>query len=57
LEKKALQQLYQILKEWKYTYTCVLKLPFTIDLQHKVGQLVHCITSCPSIVILENTLN
>jgi hypothetical protein len=35
----------------------VLKLPLLVDLQQKVGELVISITSCPSIIILENTLN
>jgi hypothetical protein len=34
----------------------VLKLPLLIDLQQKAGKLVVSITSCPSIIILENTL-
>jgi len=41
----------------KNTYMSVLKLPFLADLQQKVGELVLSITSCPSIIILENTLN
>jgi hypothetical protein len=35
----------------------LLKLPFLADLQQKVGELVLSITSCTSIIILENTLN
>jgi hypothetical protein len=35
----------------------VLKLPLLVDLQQKVGELVLSITSCLSIIILENTLN
>jgi hypothetical protein len=35
----------------------VLKLPLLVDLQHKVGELVLSITSCPSIISLENNLN
>jgi hypothetical protein len=35
----------------------VLKLPLLVDVQHKVGELVLSITSCPSIIILENVLN
>jgi len=35
----------------------VLKVPLLVDLQQKVGELVLSITSCPSIIILENTLN
>jgi hypothetical protein len=38
-------------------YIYVTKLPFLDDLQQKVGELVPYITSCPSIIILENTLN
>jgi hypothetical protein len=35
----------------------VLKLPLLDDLQQKAGELVLTITSCPSIIILENALN
>jgi hypothetical protein len=35
----------------------VLKLPFELDLQQKVGEVVLSITSCHSVIILENTLN
>jgi hypothetical protein len=35
----------------------VLKLPLLVDLQQKVGKLVLSITSCASVIILENTLN
>jgi hypothetical protein len=35
----------------------VLKLPLSVDLQHKVGELFLSRTSCPTIVILENALN
>jgi hypothetical protein len=35
----------------------VLKLPLLVYRQKKVGKLVLSITSCPSIIILENTLN
>jgi hypothetical protein len=53
---KALQKLYQILNEWKICpYMSVLKLTLLVDLQQKVGELVLSITSCPSIIILENT--
>jgi hypothetical protein len=40
-----------------HTYVSVLKLPLLADLQEKVGELVLSISSCPSIIILENTLN
>jgi hypothetical protein len=40
----------------KYTHISVLKLPFLVDLQQKAGELVLSITSCPSVIILENTL-
>jgi hypothetical protein len=40
----------------KYTHISVLKLPLLVDLQHKAGELVLSITSCPSVIILENTL-
>jgi hypothetical protein len=32
----------------------VLKLPLLVEIQQKVGELI---TSCPTITILENTLN
>jgi hypothetical protein len=35
----------------------VLKLPLLVDLQQKIGELVISITSCSSIIILENILN
>jgi hypothetical protein len=35
----------------------VLKLPLLVDLQQKVGELVLSIISCPTVIILENTLN
>jgi hypothetical protein len=35
----------------------VLKLPLLVVLQQNEGELVLSITSCPSIIILENTLN
>jgi hypothetical protein len=35
----------------------VLKLPLLVELQQKLGELVLSITSCPSIIILENTLH
>jgi hypothetical protein len=35
----------------------VLKLYLLADHQQKVGELVLSITSCPSIIILENTLD
>jgi hypothetical protein len=35
----------------------VLKLPFLADLQQRIGELVVSVTSCPSIIILENALN
>jgi len=34
----------------------VLKLPLLVDLQQKVGELVLSITSCLSVIILENTV-
>jgi hypothetical protein len=34
-----------------------LKLPLLAELQQKVGELVISTTSCPSIIVLENTLN
>jgi hypothetical protein len=35
----------------------VLKLPVLVELQQKAGDLVLTMTSCLSIIILENTLN
>jgi hypothetical protein len=40
-----------------HPYMSVLKLPLLVDLQQKVGQLIISITTAPSIIILENTLN
>jgi hypothetical protein len=37
-------------------YKCVPKLPLVVGLQQKVGELVLSETSCPSMIILENTL-
>jgi hypothetical protein len=34
----------------------VLTLPLLVDLQQKLGELVLSITSCPTTVILENTV-
>jgi hypothetical protein len=34
----------------------VLKLPLLVDLQQKVGELVLSMTSCPTIIVLENAL-
>jgi hypothetical protein len=45
------------LRNQKYTHTYVLKLNLLHDLQQKVGELVLSITSCPTIIILENALN
>jgi hypothetical protein len=56
-EEKALQKLYQTLNEWKiHPYMSVLKLPSLVDLQYKIGEVVLSTTSCPSIIISENTL-
>jgi hypothetical protein len=38
-------------------YTSVVILPLLVDHHEKVGELVLSITSCPSIIVLENTLN
>jgi hypothetical protein len=35
----------------------VLKLPLLVEIQQKVCELVLPITYCPTITILENTLN
>jgi hypothetical protein len=40
-----------------HPYISVQKLPLLVDLQQTVGELVLSITSCPSLIILENTLN
>jgi hypothetical protein len=45
---------------WRMTrnpYTFVLKLTMLDDPQQKVGELILSITSCHSIIVLENTLN
>jgi hypothetical protein len=54
-EEKALKKLYKTLNEYKIHP--VLKLLLLVELQQKVGESVLCITSRPSIIILENTLN
>jgi hypothetical protein len=51
--KKNTLKLYQTLKE----YISALKLSFLVDLQQKVGDLFLSVTSCPSIIISENSLN
>jgi hypothetical protein len=57
-EEKSLQKLYQTLNERKiHPYRSVLKLLLLVDLQQKVGELVLSITSCLSVIILENNLN
>jgi hypothetical protein len=57
-EEKALQKLYRTLNERKiHPYMSVLKLPLFVDLQQKIGELVLSTISCPTIIILENTLN
>jgi hypothetical protein len=43
-------------EKYTHTTTYTLKQPSLGD-QQKVGELVLYITSCPSIIILENTLN
>jgi hypothetical protein len=40
-----------------HPYVSVLKLALLGDLQQRVGELVLSVTSFPSIIILENTLN
>jgi hypothetical protein len=57
-EGKALQKFVSNTSQMKtQTYISVLKLPLLVDLQQKVGQLVISITSCPSIIMLEKTLD
>jgi hypothetical protein len=52
-EEKALQKLYQKLKELKiHPYMSVLKLPLLVDLQQKVDKLVLYKTSCPLAIFL-----
>jgi hypothetical protein len=41
----------------KNTHTCLLKLPFLVELQQNLGELLLSINSCSSIIILESTLN
>jgi hypothetical protein len=56
-DAKALQKLYQTLNDRKIRpYMLVIKLPLYIDLLQKVGEIVLPITSCPSIINLENAL-
>jgi hypothetical protein len=56
--RKALQKLYQTLKELKiYPHMSVLKLPLLVGLQQEIDELVLPITSCSTIIILENALN
>jgi hypothetical protein len=56
-EEKALQKLYPTPNVCKIRpYMSVLKLPLLAD-QQKVGELVLLITSCHTVIILENTLN
>jgi hypothetical protein len=56
--RKSIAKMCQTLNELKlHPYMAVLKLPLLVDVQHKVGELVLSITSCPSIIILENVLN
>jgi hypothetical protein len=53
-EEKAL---HKILNELKiHQYMPALKLLLSVGLQHKVHESFLSITSCPSIIILENTL-
>jgi hypothetical protein len=55
---EALQKWNQTLNEWKIRpYMSVLKLPLLGNLQQKVSELVLSMTSCPSVIILENILN
>jgi hypothetical protein len=35
----------------------VVELPFLINLQQQVGELVLYVTSCPTVIILKNALN
>jgi hypothetical protein len=56
--KKKLQKMYQALNVCNiHPYMSVLELPMLVDLQQKLGELVISITSCTSIITLENTLN
>jgi hypothetical protein len=40
-----------------HPHMSVLKLPLLVDFQQRVGELVPFISSCPSIIIVQNTLN
>jgi hypothetical protein len=40
-----------------HTNIVVLKLPLLARLQQNIGEIGHSIASCPSIIILEKTLN
>jgi hypothetical protein len=35
----------------------VIKLPLFAELQQKIGELFLSITSCPTIIVLDNALN
>jgi hypothetical protein len=54
-EKNHCENCFRHLTSEKYTHTC-LKLPLLVDLQQK-GDLVLSITSCPTIIVLENAVN
>jgi hypothetical protein len=41
----------------KYIHTCLIKLPLFAELQQKIGELFLSITSCPTIIVLDNVLN
>jgi hypothetical protein len=56
-EEKALQNCIRRLTNQKHTHTCYTKTAFVFDLQQELGELVISITSCPSIITLENTFN
>jgi hypothetical protein len=56
-EEKALEKMYQAVNEWKtHRHVCVLKLILLVDFQQKVGEFLVS-ASCPTIIILEYSLN
>jgi hypothetical protein len=55
-EENLCKKLYQTLNELKInSYMSMIKLPLFVDLQQEVGELVLSITTCLSVIILENT--
>jgi hypothetical protein len=58
LEENALQNCIRHFTDEKiHPYMAVLKLYLLADLQQKAHEIVLSVISCPTIIILENTLN